>query len=65
MKADSAIEAADLPGVKLHHMTTVWLDGKGGSEIVHIVNDEGGRVYANKPEGGMRQTLNEFGGERK
>ncbi len=46
VKADSAIEAPAVPGVKFHNLTTVWLDGKPGSEITHIINDLGGRVYA-------------------
>ena len=41
VKADCAIEAPMKPGVKLHHLTTVWLDGNPGSEIAHIVNDLG------------------------
>ena len=53
-----------MPGVKLHHLTTVWLDGKPGSEITHIVNNIGGRVYSNRPAEAMRQTLNEFGENR-
>jgi hypothetical protein len=40
----------EAPGVKLHNLTTVWLNGKAGSEITHVVNDA------------MRQTLVEFGG---
>ncbi|KAI0402706.1 hypothetical protein F4802DRAFT_342320 [Xylaria palmicola] len=59
-KLESAIEVPGAHGVKLHHLTTVWLTGKPGSEISHIVNGLGGRVYANSPESAMRQTLNEF-----
>ena len=62
MKAHSAVEAPAVPGVKFHHLTTVWLNGRAGSEITHIVNDLGGRVYANSPPDAMRQTLVEFGG---
>lgn len=58
----NAIEAPVAPGVKLHHLTTVWLDGKPGSEIAHIINPPGGRVYAHKPAEAMGQTLNQFGG---
>ena len=61
VKLNSAIEVPQAPGVKLHHLTTVWLDGKPGSEIEHIVNRAGGRVYAPKPADALRQTLNEFG----
>lgn len=59
---DSAIEVPVAPGVKLHSLTTVWLDGKPGSEIAHIVNHTGGRVYGTKPAATFRQTLTEFGG---
>ena len=30
VKLDSAIEAPAVPGVKLHHLTTIWLDGQAG-----------------------------------
>jgi hypothetical protein len=62
VKAHSAIEAPAAAGVKFHHLTTVWLNGKAGSEVSHIINDIGGRVHANSPPGAMRQTLVEFGG---
>jgi hypothetical protein len=63
VKAHSAIEAPAVPGVRFHNMTTVWLTGKSGSEITHVVNNLGGRVYANRPAEAMRQTLSEFGGD--
>jgi hypothetical protein len=63
VKAQSAIEAPAVPGVELHNLTTVWLNGRRGSEITHIVNDFGGRVHANSPAGAMRQTLREFSGK--
>ena len=31
--AESAIEAPAVRGVKFHHLTTVWLNGRAGSEI--------------------------------
>lgn len=58
----SAIQAPAAHGVKLHDLTTIWLSGKKGSQIAHIVNGSGGRVYGNTPASAMRQTLNEFGG---
>jgi hypothetical protein len=64
VKAHSAIEAPAVPGVKFHHMTTVWLDGQAGSEITHIINTLGGRVFASKPPEAMRRTLVEFPGEK-
>ncbi|KAI5860346.1 glycoside hydrolase family 55 protein [Durotheca rogersii] len=59
-KLENAIEVPDVEGVKLHHLTTIWLNGVPGSEITHIANGAGGRVYGNKPESAMRQTLTEF-----
>jgi hypothetical protein len=64
VRARSAVEAPAAPGVKLHHLTTIWLNGRRGSEISHIVNDLGGRVGANSPPEAMRQTLAEFAGGR-
>ncbi len=46
VKAHNAIEAPLLPGIKFHHLTTVWLNGTPGSEITHIVNELGGRACA-------------------
>lgn len=61
VKAHSAIEAPAVAGVKFHNLTTIWLNGQAGSEITHIINDQGGRVYANSPPEAMRQTLVEWG----
>jgi chitodextrinase len=62
VKLNSAIEVPNTAGVKLHSMTTIWLNGTAGSEITHVVNNLGGRVYANTPATAMRQTLTEFSG---
>ncbi len=62
VKANSAIEAPAVTGVKFHNMTTIWLNGQAGSEISHIINDVGDRVYANAPADAMRQTCVDFGG---
>lgn len=62
VKAQSAIEAPSAPNVRFHNLTTIWLDGKAGSEITHIINDLGDRVFANAPGKAMRQVLREFGG---
>ena len=62
IKCESAIEAPAAHGVQLHDMTTIWLNGKKGSEIKHIVNRIGKRVYANTPASALRQTLREFVG---
>jgi hypothetical protein len=61
VKANSGFEAPVAPGVKLHNLTSIWLDGKTGSEITHIVNDIGDRVYGR--DKAMRQTLNDYGGK--
>ncbi|GAP91114.1 putative coagulation factor 5 8 type domain protein [Rosellinia necatrix] len=59
-KLENAVEVPEAPGVRLHHLTNVWLTGTPGSEISHIVNGLGARVYANTPESAMRQTMNEY-----
>jgi hypothetical protein len=64
VKAHSAIEAPAAAGVKFHNLTTIWLNGRAGSEITHIINDVGGRVYANSPPHAMRQILVEFAGAK-
>ncbi|KAI2602336.1 glycoside hydrolase family 55 protein [Hypoxylon sp. NC1633] len=61
-KLENAIEVPSVEGVKLHHITTIWLTGTPGSEITHLVNGAGGSVYANSPESAMRQTMNDFAG---
>ncbi|KAI0390171.1 glycoside hydrolase family 55 protein [Xylariaceae sp. FL0594] len=61
-KLESAIEVPEVEGVKLHNLTTVWLNGTPGSEITHIVNGIGDRVYASTPDAAMRQTMGEFPG---
>ncbi len=58
---DSAVEAPVADGVRLHNLTTIWLNGKEGSGINHIVNGQGGRVSATTPATSFRQTLKEFG----
>ncbi|RYC54854.1 hypothetical protein CHU98_g11357 [Xylaria longipes] len=59
-KLENAIEVPEAPGIKLLHLTTVFLNGLPGSEITHIVNGTGSRVYANSPESAMRQTMDGF-----
>jgi hypothetical protein len=60
VKANSAVEAPAVPGVRFHNLTTIWLSGQAGSEITHVINDLGNRVHANSPSQAMRQTLNDF-----
>jgi len=62
VKLESAIEVPNVQGVKIHHATTIWLSGMAGSEITHVINNVGGRVYANSPPEAMRQTVTEFQG---
>ena len=39
--SDRAIEAPETPGVKLRHMITIRLNGRPGSGIGHVLNDQG------------------------
>ena len=64
VKANSAIEAPAVKGVKFHNLTTVWLNGQAGSEITHVINSLGGRVHANTPPAAMRQTYGDFEGTK-
>jgi predicted heme/steroid binding protein len=65
VKANSAIEAPSVPGVKFHSLTTVWLDGKPGSEIAHIINNVGSSVTRKKSSEVSRETMTEFHEKRK
>jgi hypothetical protein len=62
VKAHSAVEAPAVRGVTFHNLTTVWLNGRAGSEITHVINSTGGRVHASSPPEAMRQTCGQFGG---
>ncbi|MCD1261171.1 discoidin domain-containing protein [Paenibacillus athensensis] len=62
VKLQNAIEVPDVQGVKIHHMTTVWLAGTQGSEISHVINNIGNPVTANSPTSAMVQTVSEFQG---
>ena len=57
VKANTAIEAPAVSGVKFHNSTTIWLNGQAGSEISHVINNTGGRVYGSTPASAMRQTV--------
>ncbi|KAI1752932.1 hypothetical protein F4782DRAFT_106602 [Xylaria castorea] len=59
-KLENAIEVPEAPAIHMKHLTTVWLTGQPGSEVSHIINGLGSRVYANSPESAMRQTMKEF-----
>ncbi|MFA6044852.1 MAG: coagulation factor 5/8 type domain-containing protein [Phycisphaerales bacterium] len=39
--ADTAIEVPEVPGVKMHHMVTIRLNGLENSGIAHVINDRG------------------------
>ncbi|MCD1259884.1 S-layer homology domain-containing protein [Paenibacillus athensensis] len=54
VKLDHAIEIPDVPGVKIHHATTVFLNGYG--EITHIANATGTAVK----KGTMRTTMTDY-----
>ena len=62
VKSNTGIEAPNTTGIKFHNMTTIWLNGVAGSEITHVINNTGGRVYGSTPADAMRQTVNEFAG---
>ncbi len=64
VKAHSAIEAPAVTGVRFHNLTTIWLNGKAGSEITHVINNLGSRVRASSPPQAMRQTYVDFPGNR-
>ncbi len=42
--ATTAIETPIVPGVQMHHMVTLRLDGQNGSGIAHVINDKGAAV---------------------
>ena len=52
--ADTAIEAPAVPGVKIHHMVAIRLNGQANSGIKHILNDLGNPVIST-----MKATLDE------
>jgi uncharacterized protein YjdB len=56
IKLNSAIEVPDVPGVKIHHATSVFLAGNG--EITHVVNEAG----ATANQASVKQTLTEYAG---
>lgn len=56
VKANAAIEAPSGPGVRFHNLTTIWLNGRRGSEITHII-DQSGIAATSEAH---RQTLNEY-----
>ncbi|WP_063795533.1 discoidin domain-containing protein [Paenibacillus sp. Soil750] len=60
VKLENAIEVPNAAGVKIHHATTIWLNGTAGSEITHIINGIGGRVYGTSGSA-QRQTINFYG----
>ena len=57
VRAHTAIEAPSTTGIKLHNLTTIWLSGRPGSQITHVVNEVGGAVTSSAAR---RQTLNLF-----
>lgn len=59
IRAQNAIEAPAASGVRFHNLTTIWLDGQLGSEISHIINNQGGKVTKDQNGKTVRQTLKE------
>ncbi|WP_256761870.1 discoidin domain-containing protein [Cohnella sp. WQ 127256] len=57
VKLESAVEVPKVEGVKLHSITTVFLNGIAGSGITHIVNDSGESVYSLSP---MTRTMTHY-----
>jgi hypothetical protein len=49
VSADNAIETPKVPGVKMHHMVTVKLGGRGAGGASNVINGQGG--------GGQRATV--------
>jgi hypothetical protein len=49
VQLDNAIETPTGPGIQMNHMVTIFLDGKPGSAINHIINGTGNSVTANDP----------------
>lgn len=43
-KCFNAYETPSAPGVKLHHLTSIWITGKEGTEITHVINGTGPAV---------------------
>ena len=46
--AETAIETPQTDGVKMHHMVTLRLNGRPGSGINHVLNDQGDAVIDTK-----------------
>ncbi len=46
--AESAIETPDAPGVRMHHMVTIRLEGLPGSGIRHVINSKGAAVVTDR-----------------
>ena len=43
-KCANAVETPTAPGVHMHHIISVWITGKSGTEITHVVNGRGQAV---------------------
>ncbi|MBX3378929.1 MAG: hypothetical protein KF805_02450 [Phycisphaeraceae bacterium] len=46
--ADTAIEVPEHPGIRMHHMITIRLNGQPDSGICHVINDRGEAVMYDK-----------------
>ncbi len=54
--ADTAIEAPAAPGIRMHHIVTIRLNGRPGSGMNHVINRVGNAVVSTK-----EATVDEFG----
>lgn len=54
--ADTAIETPSAPGIRMHHLVTIRLNGRPGSGMDHVINDIGDAVISTK-----EATVDEFG----
>jgi len=43
-KCFNAFETPAAPGIKLHHLVAIWITGKPGTEITHVINGTGNAV---------------------
>ncbi|WP_165226583.1 coagulation factor 5/8 type domain-containing protein [Aquisphaera insulae] len=47
-KSENAIEAPEAPGVAIHHVISVWITGRPGTEITHIRSGKGPAVNTSR-----------------
>jgi len=52
----NAFEAPAAPDIRLRHLTSIWIPGRAGTEITHVVSGTGGTVSA----AGIRATVRAY-----